>query len=116
MILRLCASILPIAFKIQALFILTDPYLPDLPNTLLRSQNYLEQPFENILLLIGYKQIDLEGQTTELKTEERETQVHFVAHFVAIFHEASLFFIKFGYSEKATKFEKIFHLRFDATQ
>ena len=32
MILRLCASILPIAFKIQALFILTDPYLPDLVN------------------------------------------------------------------------------------
>ena len=24
--------------------------------------------------------------------------------------------IKFGYSEKATKFEKIFHLEFDATQ
>ena len=24
--------------------------------------------------------------------------------------------IKFGYSEKATKFEKIFHLKFDATQ
>ena len=23
---------------------------------------------------------------------------------------------KFGYSEKATKFEKIFHLKFDATQ
>ena len=28
--LRLCASFLPIALKIQALFILTDPYLPDL--------------------------------------------------------------------------------------
>ena len=27
-----------------------------------------------------------------------------------------LFGIKFGYSEKATKFEKIFHLKFDATQ
>ena len=26
------------------------------------------------------------------------------------------FQIKFGYSEKATKFEKIFHLKFDATQ
>ena len=25
-------------------------------------------------------------------------------------------FIKFGYSEKATKFEKIFHLKFDATK
>ena len=25
-------------------------------------------------------------------------------------------FVKFGYSEKATKFEKIFHLKFDATQ
>ena len=25
-------------------------------------------------------------------------------------------FIKFGYSEKATKLEKIFHLKFDATQ
>ena len=24
--------------------------------------------------------------------------------------------VKFGYSEKATKFEKIFHLKFDATQ
>ena len=24
--------------------------------------------------------------------------------------------IKFGYSEKATKFEKIFHLKFDATK
>ena len=24
--------------------------------------------------------------------------------------------IKFGYSEKATKFEKIFHLKFEATQ
>ena len=24
--------------------------------------------------------------------------------------------LKFGYSEKATKFEKIFHLKFDATQ
>ena len=24
--------------------------------------------------------------------------------------------VKFGYSEKATKFEKIFHLRFDTTQ
>ena len=26
-----------------------------------------------------------------------------------------LFTLKFGYSEKATKFEKIFHLEFDAT-
>ena len=26
------------------------------------------------------------------------------------------FMVKFGYSEKATKFEKIFHLKFDATQ
>ena len=26
------------------------------------------------------------------------------------------FSLKFGYSEKATKFEKIFHLKFDATQ
>ena len=26
------------------------------------------------------------------------------------------FHIKFGYSEKATKFEKIFHLKFDATR
>ena len=25
-------------------------------------------------------------------------------------------FVKFGYSEKATKFEKTFHLKFDATQ
>ena len=25
-------------------------------------------------------------------------------------------FLKFGYSEKATKFEKNFHLKFDATQ
>ena len=25
-------------------------------------------------------------------------------------------YLKFGYSEKATKFEKIFHLKFDATQ
>ena len=25
-------------------------------------------------------------------------------------------YVKFGYSEKATKFEKIFHLKFDATQ
>ena len=25
-------------------------------------------------------------------------------------------FVKFGYSEKATKFEKIFHLKFDTTQ
>ena len=24
--------------------------------------------------------------------------------------------VKFGYSEKATKFEEIFHLKFDATQ
>ena len=24
--------------------------------------------------------------------------------------------VKFGYSEKATKYEKIFHLKFDATQ
>ena len=24
--------------------------------------------------------------------------------------------LKFGYSEKATKFEKIFHIKFDATQ
>ena len=24
--------------------------------------------------------------------------------------------LKFGYSEKATQFEKIFHLKFDATQ
>ena len=24
--------------------------------------------------------------------------------------------VKFGYSEKATKFEKIFHLKFDATK
>ena len=24
--------------------------------------------------------------------------------------------LKYGYSEKATKFEKIFHLKFDATQ
>ena len=24
--------------------------------------------------------------------------------------------VKFGYSEKATKFEKFFHLKFDATQ
>ena len=24
--------------------------------------------------------------------------------------------LKFGYSEKATKFEKIFHLKFEATQ
>ena len=24
--------------------------------------------------------------------------------------------VKFGYSKKATKFEKIFHLKFDATQ
>ena len=24
--------------------------------------------------------------------------------------------VKFGYSEKATKFNKIFHLKFDATQ
>ena len=29
---------------------------------------------------------------------------------------ASDFQLKFGYSEKATKFEKIFHLKFDATQ
>ena len=28
----------------------------------------------------------------------------------------SYYTIKFGYSEKATKFEKIFHLKFDATQ
>ena len=28
----------------------------------------------------------------------------------------SIWFLKFGYSEKATKFEKIFHLKFDATQ
>ena len=26
------------------------------------------------------------------------------------------FYIKFGYSKKATKFEKIFHLKFDTTQ
>ena len=25
-------------------------------------------------------------------------------------------YVKFGYSEKATKFEKIFHLKFDVTQ
>ena len=27
-----------------------------------------------------------------------------------------ILFLKFGYSEKATKFEKILHLKFDATQ
>ena len=36
-----------------------------------------------------------------------------------IFHNLSSIktaLVKFGYSEKATKFEKIFHLKFDATQ
>ena len=28
----------------------------------------------------------------------------------------SKFPLKFGYSEKATKFEKIFHLKFDVTE
>ena len=28
----------------------------------------------------------------------------------------SFTFVKFGYSEKATKFEKIFHLKFDVTE
>ena len=30
--------------------------------------------------------------------------------------ENEFFKVKFGYSEKAPKFEKIFHLKFDATQ
>ena len=29
---------------------------------------------------------------------------------------ALIFFLKFGYSEKAKKFEKIFNIKFDATQ
>ena len=29
---------------------------------------------------------------------------------------SKLYFIKFGHSEKGTKFEKIFHLKFDATE
>ena len=28
----------------------------------------------------------------------------------------SLYFVKFGYSENATKFENIFHLKFDTAQ
>ena len=32
------------------------------------------------------------------------------------FFACVLFSVKFGYSEKATKFKKIFHLKFDATQ
>ena len=30
--------------------------------------------------------------------------------------EGTIHILKFGYSEKATKFEKVFHLKFDATQ
>ena len=31
-------------------------------------------------------------------------------------NQRGLFSVKFGYSEKATKFEKIFHLKFDVTE
>ena len=31
-------------------------------------------------------------------------------------HDNSIFTLKFGYSEKATKFEKIYHLKFDVTE
>ena len=31
------------------------------------------------------------------------------------YQQNEYFLLKFGYSEKATKFEKIFHLKFDAT-
>ena len=30
--------------------------------------------------------------------------------------QQNYFLLKFGYSEKATKFEKIFHLKFDITE
>ena len=30
--------------------------------------------------------------------------------------QGPFYLIKFGYSEKATKFEKIFHLKFDVTE
>ena len=37
--------------------------------------------------------------------------------FKIFFYKLELFWeVKFGYSEKATKFEKIFHLKFEATQ
>ena len=47
-----------------------------------------------------------------------KTAPAFISHYFAMhicreFDEVKL---KFGYSEKATKFEKIFHLKFDATQ
>ena len=47
-----------------------------------------------------------------------KTAPAFISHYFAMhicreFDEVKL---KFGYSEKATKFEKMFHLKFDATQ
>ena len=33
-----------------------------------------------------------------------------------MFHTLILLQVKFGYSEKATKFEKSFHLKFDITE
>ena len=48
-------------------------------------------------------------------TQFYESQIFCLYTFWVFFPDKS-FKLKFGYSEKATKFEKIFHLKFDATQ
>ena len=39
-----------------------------------------------------------------------------IGSFECICPEGRIFFVKFGYSKKATKFEKIFHLKFNVTE
>ena len=52
---------------------------------------------------------DFEGQAASLSSKAAESVAEKSAMSTGLP-------IKLGYSEKATKFEKIFHLKFDATQ
>ena len=45
-------------------------------------------------------------------TEEKKN----ISGFCSDFAQSSSLLLKLGYSEKATKFEKIFHLKFDITE
>ena len=80
---------------------------------------------ESLLALIGKIKIDfptflefhqkheVSKLLKQIETEMSDGEANGQANLRLVKHYKKL---QFGYSEKATKFEKIFHLKFDATQ
>ena len=66
---------------------------------------------------LASQNIELASLRVELKRAEGDKQTaNKKAHAEIDMERAQVILLKVGYSEKATKFEKIFHLRFDITE